>query len=83
MAAGCPVVLPKISSFPEVAEEAGLYFSLSEKDSLINVLDKVLKDEPFRKDVINQGYAQAKKFSWEKTIDDCLKVYKKVVSSSV
>lgn len=78
MYAGCPVVLPHHTSFPEVAGEAGIYFELSKADSLIDRLNELLSDMEFRKKKIIHGKAQARLFSWEKTAQDCLKVYQAV-----
>lgn len=83
MFSGCPVILPKVSSFPEVAGEAGIYIDLSEKISLTEALDKVLFDNDYRKAKIDLGYLQAEKFSWNNTVSECLDIYKTIVSSSV
>lgn len=75
MACSCPVILPKISSFPEVAGEAGIYFNLKDPDSLLKVLGLIIYDEDFRTNKIHMGLQQVKKFSWEKTVSEFLKIY--------
>jgi len=80
MASGCPVILPKVSSFPEVAEDAGIYIDLADPSSLIKALDKVFYDKDFRQTIVEKGYIQADKFSWDKAVNECLEVYKSVVS---
>lgn len=78
MYAGCPVVLPNHTSFPEVAGDAGVYFDLSKADSLVARLNELLGNEEYRLEKIVQGKARAQSFSWEKTTENCLKVYQAV-----
>jgi glycosyltransferase involved in cell wall biosynthesis len=80
MFSGCPVLLPKLTSFPEVAGEAGEYFDLDDPNSLLDSLDKVCFDEAYRDQLIQKGIKQAEKFSWEKTFIECLEIYKSVGS---
>ena len=79
MACGCPVILPYASSFPEVAEEAGVYFKLNDGASLLEVLDNVMFDETLRIEKIKAGYIQVQKFSWQNTMNKCLNVYQKAI----
>lgn len=79
MACNCPVILPPVSSFPEVAGEAGVYFELNNQQSLIEAMDKTFFDENFRNGIIAAGRAQVSKFSWEKTVSECLNIYKSAV----
>jgi glycosyltransferase involved in cell wall biosynthesis len=80
MACGCPVILPNTSSFPEVAEDAGIYFELNNASSLVEKLQDLLTDDNLRQEKINLGFKQEKKFSWERTKRECLEVYKKAMS---
>jgi glycosyltransferase involved in cell wall biosynthesis len=70
MACGCPVVTSNISSLPEVVGDAGL--------SLVQAMRRVLTDDKLRNEMTARGLEQAKKFSWEKTIEQTLAVYDKV-----
>jgi len=79
MYSGCPVVLPRLTSFPEVAGDAGEYFDLADSNSLISSLDKIKSDFVYRDQLVKKGIIQASKFSWEKTVEQCLDVYRSVV----
>ncbi len=79
MYCGCPVVLPRSSSFPEVASEAGVYFDLDNSVSLIEALNKIVYNIDFRNEIIRKGYVNEKKFSWDKTSLECLNIYRSVV----
>jgi glycosyltransferase involved in cell wall biosynthesis len=77
MACGCPVVLANHSSFPEVAGDAGVYFELNNQDDLKQKVEKLVYDKQHRDIYISKGYEQVKKYSWQKTADECLKVFQK------
>lgn len=77
MACGCPVVTGNISSPPEVGGEAGTYVDPSDTGSITEGIEKILNDNHYREQKINQGFAQAGKFSWEKTSKETIKVYDK------
>lgn len=74
MSCNCPVFLPEISSFPEVAGDAGLYFSLNDPDSLFEKLNKLLLDNSFRCEIIDKSITQLKKFSWDKMTNEFIEV---------
>lgn len=81
MACGCPVVLANHSSFPEVAGDAGVYFELHNAEDLKNKVLGLVDNESLRSQYSLKGLEQVKKFSWQKTAHDCLKVYQKAVAS--
>ena len=83
MASGCPVLLPFASSFPEVAGEAGIYFDLNIKNSLIEKLELLNIDNKFRESKIELGIAQSKKFTWENTYMGYLNVLYKSINQSI
>lgn len=66
MACGTPVVTSNASSLPEVAGEAALYFDPSDVDAMAAQVHRALSDEALRADLRGKGFAQAKKFSWDK-----------------
>ncbi len=77
MTCGCPVVLAKHSSFPEVAGDAGVYFELHNSKDLCNKIKKLIESDSLREEFSIKGIEQAKKFSWEKAANECLEVYRK------
>ncbi len=81
MACGCPVILPKFSSFPEVAGEAGIYFDLQDVKSLESRIKTILENDEFRNEYILKGYEQVKKFSWEKAAETCFEIFKKAANN--
>ncbi len=71
---GCPVLTSNISSLPEVGGDAALYFDPQSTQDIAEKIDKVVSDEKLRSEMIKKGYEQVKKFSWEKTAKETLKI---------
>ena len=75
----CPCIINDCSSLPEVAGDAALYVDFNEPDSLTSAVDQLLFDEPFRKNLIEEGQHQLAKFSWQRTVDHTLNLYESLV----
>lgn len=78
---GCPVLTSNISSLPEVGGEAALYFDPYNVNDMAEKIDRVLSDSNLRKDMIEKGKKQVKKFSWEKSAEKVLAVLEDVVKN--
>ena len=62
----CPVILFNISSFPEVAGQAGIYPQEVNAESLAETIVYTLTNTEFRESKKIEGLAQQTKFSWHK-----------------
>jgi len=82
MGFGCPVVAARSTSVPEVAGDAAEYFDPMSVESIAASLRKICLDNAVRVSLRDRGYAQAKKFSWDKMAMETLAVYKDAISSS-
>ncbi|HEC88422.1 MAG TPA: glycosyltransferase family 1 protein [Thermoplasmata archaeon] len=78
MACGTPVITSNTSSLPEVVGDAGIMIDPHDVDELTKTIYEVLTDEKLRKELSNKGLKRVKKFSWEKTAKETLKVYEEV-----
>ncbi len=76
MSVGCPVISSNTSSLPEVGGEAAIYIDPLDVSDLKDKLRWII-DLPStrRKQLINKGFEQAKKFSWRKTAEETLRTY--------
>ncbi len=81
MSLGCPVVLAKATSLPEVAADAALYFDPLNPDDIAGKLKQVLGSETLRKKLVERGLKRAKKFSWESMAKETLATYQEAASS--
>lgn len=83
MACGCPIILSKHGSFPEVAGDAGIYFDTDSEKDLREKIQMVLSDENVRNLYAEKGLQQVKKYNWEDAAEQCLQLYMDAVNSSV
>ena len=72
---GTPVVTSNVSSMPEVGGDAVLYVDPASIEDIKEKLDLITNDQDVREKLINRGFEQAKKFSWEKTAKETANVY--------
>lgn len=77
---GCPVITSNISSLPEAGGEAALYVNPESVEDIVSKMQLLIKDENKRREMVEKGYKQAKKFSWEKTAKETLEVLEEVVN---
>lgn len=82
MACGCPIILSNSSSFPEVAEEAGIFFESNSEKDLQEKVNMILSNKTIREEYIKKGLEQVKKFDWNIAAEECLKVYKDAVKDN-
>jgi glycosyltransferase involved in cell wall biosynthesis len=78
MASGCPVVASSAGSIPEVCGDATVYFDPLDYLSLANKLRQVLGSEELRLELIDKGYNKVKQFTWEKTAQKHLEVFRQL-----
>lgn len=67
MACGTPVISSNAGALPEVVGEAGILFDPRDVSSLSELLLKVIDDHKLKTELVEKGFRQAGKFSWEKT----------------
>lgn len=75
MACGCPVITCQNSSLPEVAGAAALYVREYNPEELLAAMYQIQQPE-VRESLVQLGYRQVGKFSWQKmaqTVRDALK----------
>jgi glycosyltransferase involved in cell wall biosynthesis len=79
-ACGLPVVTSDISSLPEVGSSAAAYVDPTNIKDMAKTIRKVFYDESIRKEMIRDGIQNSKQFTWKKTIDQTIEVYKRLLS---
>ncbi len=67
MACGTPVISSTRGSLKEVIGDSGMFFEPDDTESMGRLIVRVLGDGDLRKRLIEKGFAQTRKFSWEKT----------------
>lgn len=75
---GTAVITSNISSMPEVAGDAALYVDPYSKESISESIIKISHDEQLRQKLITKGRERNKQFTWKKTAQEVVKVYRKL-----
>lgn len=71
----CPVIASDTKALKEIGGDACLYFDPYDSSEIAKAAKKVLVDENEREKLIKNGKIQSKKYSWDKCIDETLRVY--------
>jgi glycosyltransferase involved in cell wall biosynthesis len=79
MACGVPVITSNVSSMPEVAGDAAQLVDPNDLSQIKKVVNKIMTEEKFKQQLIRKGLANAKKFSWDKTVNETVKAYQSLL----
>ncbi len=75
MVYGVPVVSSNCSCMPEVLGDAALLVDPSDVSQICDALHKLRLDRNLRLSYTEKGYNQAKKYSWQKSAGQIIKIY--------
>jgi glycosyltransferase involved in cell wall biosynthesis len=78
MAHGTPVVTSNTSSLPEVVGNAAVLVNPENVFEMMRALHRVLLDQALRDKLKVRGYEQAKRFSWDASARQILRVYHEI-----
>ena len=73
-ACGVPAVVSSVSSLPEVVGDSAILVDPDSAKSITEGMNKVLHDEKLAKTLSTKGLQNAKRFAWEKSAQETLKV---------
>ncbi len=67
MSSGTPVICSNTTSLPEVGGNAVLYVDPNKTDQITEAMIAMAENQNLREDLVNKGFTQKEKFSWEET----------------
>lgn len=76
----CPIVVANASCFPEIVENAGLYFDPYQPESLIPQLKALLHNPQLRHELVMEGKKRLAYFDLQNCINQTLEVYQKAIA---
>ena len=83
MANGIPVACSNVASLPEIAGSAALLFDPFNIDSITQAMHRLADNPELRKDLIQKGYEQAKKYSdRDAMVDEYIRVMEEVMAEN-
>jgi len=78
MACGTPIASSNATSLPEIAADAAIYFDPSSQQNMREAINIVFQNLGVQRTLRNAGFERVKQFSWEKTAQKMLKIYREV-----
>ena len=82
MSCGTPVITSDCSSLPEVAGKAALLIDPYDVEAMGEAIQEVLLNPTLAASLRVKGLARAKKFSWERTAQETIAVYERVLAKT-
>lgn len=75
---GIPVIASDIPIFREILDGAALYVNPANPEDIARGIYRILTEESLREELKKKGLARAASFSWQKTVEETLKIIKKI-----
>ncbi len=82
MSCGTPVIVTNSSSLPEVVGDAGLLVEAEDVDAWSVGLWRIFADDDLRDELSQKALARSRRFSWERTARQTLRIYEHVVQAA-
>jgi len=80
MACGTPVLASNVTSLPEVAGDAALLVDPLSVHEIALGISRLHNDEELRRQLIQRGFARARRFTWEQCAQQTLAAYNRALS---
>jgi glycosyltransferase involved in cell wall biosynthesis len=82
MACGTPVITSNISSMPEVCGDAAIYVDPCNIRDIFEKMQSLIGSKHLQEDMVKKGLQRVKNFTWEKSANEHLKVFKEVYNKT-
>lgn len=82
MGCGCPTIVSKAASLPEVCGDASFYFNPRDIDEMAAAITKVVTDDRLKNELVQKGYERVKTFSWKRAAERHRQIFEEAVQSS-
>ena len=81
MVHGAPVISSNVTCLPEIYGHAAEYFNPESTRDIVRVISSILENPARRQHLKILGAKQAKKYSWQKTAQQTLEIYRQVLNT--
>ena len=78
-ACGCPVLVSNIDALIEVGGDATVVVDPYDITSITKGIFQILEDQKLRQNLIEKGYVQAAQFTWKKSSESMVQVFRDVI----
>jgi glycosyltransferase involved in cell wall biosynthesis len=83
MACGCPVITANITGCAEVAGDAAILVDPRSVDEISQAMKRLIKNSSLRETLRQEGIARAAQFTWQKSAQDHLNVFRNVLDRTI
>ena len=81
MTCGCPVIVSRVASLPEVCGDAAIYCDPHDPADIAAAIDRVMSDSALRQDLRHRGSERARQFSWSQAGESMLGLVQRLARS--
>jgi glycosyltransferase involved in cell wall biosynthesis len=81
MMAGCPCIVSRAASLPEVCGDAPLYFDPRDAGELAGQIRRVVTDAALAESLRTRGRARAAEYGWDRSVNAALGLFEEVLSN--
>jgi glycosyltransferase involved in cell wall biosynthesis len=81
MACGCPAIVSRVASLPEVCGEAAVYFNPLEPSSIAQAILRVVEEPALRETLRCRGLERARQFTWESSAGKTLTILERALAA--
>lgn len=78
-ASNCPMAISNASCFPEIADDAALYFDPNSESEIRKAVENLITSESLRKELVQKGSRRFDSFSMDNFIKNTYNAYKKTI----
>jgi glycosyltransferase involved in cell wall biosynthesis len=82
MACGTPVITSNVSSLPEVAGNAAILVNPTDVETITTSILRLRQDALYRQEIIEQGLARVKNFTWANNVKQIIQLYEDLVNKT-
>lgn len=79
MAHGVPVLAADTGSIPEISGDAAVLVDPLDIDAMSGAIDRLMADDVFRRSLTERGRDRCAQFTWEKTADSLIELYRSLI----
>ena len=83
MSCGCPVIVSREASLPEVCGNAAMYCDAHSLDDIVDKVGQMMDDAAMRETWRERGRAHARKFRWDQSARQLLDVLERELAGGV
>ncbi len=83
MSAGCPVIVSRVASLPEICQDSALYIDPYQPATILKALDDLLYGPRHIEDIVRKGKRHVSAFEWEATATRHIELFNQMMQNTI